>query len=145
MINKIFVVFIGVMFIMPIAYPAFSEETPSVVMLQGPGNTMYIYFENAKDLGAFEIELIFPANEFKVINIQKGELFNNSQRTFSWLGPKLDPEGKIAFGFFSLGNAEGISGNGVLGIIEYEGNPSLAAIKSIKATDTNGNVILRSN
>ncbi|MCK4789071.1 MAG: hypothetical protein KAV87_35345 [Desulfobacteraceae bacterium] len=145
MIKKMLIVFLGVMFIMPIAYPAFSGETPSVEMLQGSGNTIDIYYKNAEDLGAFEIELTFPANEFKVIDIQEGELLKSSQRTFSWLGPKFDPEGKVTFGFFSLGNTEGIYGNGVLAIIEYEGDLSLIAIKSIKATDTKGNVILRSN
>jgi len=136
---------ISVIFIMPIAYPAFSGEMSRVEMLQGSGNTVDIYFNNAKDLGAFEIELTFPANQFKVIDIQEGELLKSSQRTFSWLGPKFDPEGKVTFGFFSLGNAEGIYGNGVLAIIEYEGDPSLVEIQSIKATDTKGNVVLRSN
>ena len=145
MIKKMLIGFIGVMFIMTMAYPAFSGEAPRVDMLQGSGNTIDIYFSNAQDLGAFEIELTFPANQFKVIDIQEGELLNNSQRTFSWLGPKFDPEGTVTFGFFSLGNAEGIHGGGVLAIIEYEGDLSLIAIKSIKATDTKGNIILRSN
>jgi hypothetical protein len=123
------------------AFPVLAEAAPKFKLTQGSGNTVNIYVENAKDLGAFEIELGFDKNRVEVISIRKGKLLMSSQRVFSQLGPKINPAGKVIFGFFSFGNTKGVNGRGVLASIKYSGNPSSLKILKVKSTDSKGNVL----
>lgn len=136
---KHFFVVISILFM---TYPVFAAVAPEFKIMQESGNMINIYVEDAEDLAGFEIELSYDKNHFQVKGIQAGSLLQNSQRTFYLLGPKIDPSGKVAFGFFSIGNAEGLKGKGVLASIGYTGDPSSLRILKITATDSNGNILL---
>jgi hypothetical protein len=116
---------------------AASAERVSFSLVQ-EADQVIVYVENARDLGAFEIELASDQGAFIVGQVQKGYLLDTSFRTFSLVGPKVDPAGKFKFGFFSLGYDEGVSGEGVLAEIKIKGDPSSIKITKIKATDSRG-------
>ncbi|RKX62152.1 MAG: hypothetical protein DRP37_02300 [Thermodesulfobacteriota bacterium] len=141
MYRKLFKYLYVVILILFLAHPILAGVAPEFKITQGSGDAVNVYVENATDLGAFEIELSYDKNQIEVISIQKGELVRNSQRVFSQLGPKIDPSGKVTFGFFSFGNTAGISGSGVLADIQYSGDSSSLKILKVKATDSKGNVL----
>lgn len=141
MYKKLLMYFYIVTVIQFMACPVLAGVAPKLKITQGSGNTVNIYVENAKDLGAFEIELGFDKNRVEVISVRNGELLLSSQRVFSQLGPKIDPAGKVIFGFFSFGNTKGVNGSGVLASIKYSGDPSSLKILKIKSTDSNGNIL----
>lgn len=142
MAKNLFKHFFVVISILFMTYPVFAAAVPEIKITQESGNTLGIYVEDAQDLAGFEIELSYDKNHFQVKSIQAGSLLQNSQRTFNLLGPKIDPSGKVAFGFFSIGNVEGVRGNGVLVSIGYGGDPSSLKIQKVQATDSNGNILL---
>lgn len=142
MAKNLFKHFFVVISILFMTYPVFAAAVPEIKITQESGNTLGIYVEDAQDLAGFEIELSYDKNHFQVKSIQAGGLLQNSRRTFYLLGPKIDPSGKVVFGFFSIGNAEGLKGKGVLASIGYTGDPSSLKIQKVQATDSNGNNLL---
>jgi hypothetical protein len=113
-----------------------SAEQVSFSLVQ-EADQVIVFVKNARDLGAFEIELSSDQG-FIVDRIQKGNLLDTTFRTFSLVGPKVDPAGKLKFGFFSTGYDEGVNGGGALAEIKIKSDPSSIKITNIKATDSRG-------
>lgn len=105
-------------------------------------NTIEVYVVNARDLGAFEVEVSFDKAKFECTGVEKGTLLQESMRQFNLLGPKIvkDVNG-VSFGFFSLGKQKGIDGNGQLALIKYSGDPTSVTIRKITATDSKGDIL----
>jgi hypothetical protein len=109
----------------------------SIFTLQRQANEVVLYVENARDLSAFEVQLSSATGGLPAVD--KGQLLTQSSRNFSMLGPKTDSAGMITFGFFSIGTAAGLIGEGPLAVINCGGACGLMEIKGVKATDSKGN------
>lgn len=134
--NRSIMVFFIVLSVLILASAASAEQVSFSLVQEA--DQVIVYVENARDLGAFEIELASDQGAFIVDRIQKGDLLDATLRTFSLVGPKVDPAGKLKFGFFSIGYDEGVNGEGVLAEIKIKGDPSSIKITRIKATDSRG-------
>ena len=133
---RFLIIFMVTISAMTFASAACAEQI-HFTLIQGPGEVK-IYVQNARDLGAFEIELNSNSKAFAVTRVQKGDLLQAAFRDFTLLGPKVDNAGKVSFGFFSLGYDEGISGGGIVAAIGVQGDPLTLKITNAKATDTQG-------
>jgi len=130
-------VFLITLLAMTLAVPVFAEQCQ--FSLNKEAGQMIVSVKGAKDLGAFEMELGFEPAALKIGEISKGALVEKSERTFNMLGPTSEASGKVKFGFFSFGKGGGISGDGGLAKIKFEGNAASMKIISVKVTDTKGN------
>ena len=103
-----------------------------------------VVVENATDLSAFQFDLVFN-NLVKVKEVHLGELMANSENNVVVLEPKIDQaSGKLAFGAFSYGKEQGVSGSGVLAHIRFEsksdGEQPLK-LENVQFTDRWGNLL----
>lgn len=102
---------------------------------------------NAEDLSAFEIEFQFEGvtdakgATYYLKNILPTRLLENSSRSFTLAGPQIGSDGRVTFGFYSLGTSPGLCGEGNLARILYESGASPLRIINVKATDSKGKVL----
>ena len=133
--------------------------TPSYITLPDAGEkvSITVSVEDAENVGAYQLDIVFPATQMKVdssSDISVSSFLEKTDRTAVSLGPKIDNEsGVISLGEFSYGSGTGANGDADLVTVEFtvlssgatstvssQDNASVA-LDNIEVVDVEGNSI----
>ncbi|GAB4531745.1 MAG: hypothetical protein Kow0063_11380 [Anaerolineae bacterium] len=100
------------------------------VVTAGQTLAVQVVLDGAEDLGGFEFELDYNSEVMQPENIRLGDFPGGTGRQVHPLGPEIDQiAGRLRFGGFSLGDAPGVDGRGILAEITFtvqqDGDPGL--------------------
>lgn len=104
-----------------------------------------VVIEGVQNLGGFELAVSYDPSVLEVTGASVGDFLTSSGREQIPLGPQVDNEdGIVALGAFTVGDAAGPDGSGVLatinGTVRSEGS-SVLKLQDVQAVDTAAGVI----
>jgi general secretion pathway protein D len=115
----------------------------------GENIAVEILGENVKNLGAFQVEMIFDPAIVHVQTTMLREFLASTNRQAFPVGPTIDNQvGKLAFGSATLGSNAGPYGAGILAVVTFQAQTSGTTTLTLQEwllADINGNRMGKAN
>lgn len=112
-----------------------SLETASksqVSLVKRSDRTVCVMGEGLTKVVAFEIKVQYDGSRASIKEVMDGAMLVSGN--YSFLGPKFGND-FVIFGYFSIGNNQGLNGDGELAIIEITGDPAALETVSIHTVE----------
>ena len=124
----------------PFAQRRISRQVGTVgrVKLKG-ASEVEVVVNGVENLGAFEVELRYDPEVLRVEGVELGDFLFSINNKVSLLGPKVC-DGRILFGGYCYGFDPGVSGEGVLGRLEFRGEGYLELVR-VQLVDIEGGLV----